>query len=106
MTAVGNCPMIEARSLRVSLGARVVLDNIDLDLQAGSLCALVGPNGAGKSTLLRALAGLVALDAGEIRSGEAGATGAARVIAYLPQDRAVHWDLSVARVVALVPAQR
>ncbi len=101
MTSSKSLPLIEARSLRVRLGARVVLDDVDLDLHAGSLCALVGPNGAGKSTLLRALAGLVPLDGGTVQLDDVDTTGTARQIAYLPQDRTVHWDLSVARIVAL-----
>jgi molybdate transport system ATP-binding protein len=43
-----------------------VLD-VSLEVPDGSTPVIVGPNGAGKSTLLRALAGLVALDAGSIR---------------------------------------
>lgn len=101
MTSASSRLLIEARYLRVRLGARVVLDDVSLNLHAGCLCALVGPNGAGKSTLLRALAGLVPLDAGAVRLDGANAAGVARHIAYLPQDRTVHWDLSVASVVAL-----
>jgi molybdate transport system ATP-binding protein len=42
--------------------------DLDVDIAAapGELLALLGPNGAGKSTVLRALAGLVALDAGRV----------------------------------------
>jgi iron complex transport system ATP-binding protein len=101
VTSATTPALIEVRALRVRLGARVVLDDITLDVHAGSLCALVGPNGAGKSTLLRALAGLVPLDGGEVRSAGAGSTESAGPVAYLPQDRTVHWDLSVTRVVAL-----
>src|SRR5699024_5346671 len=36
---------------------RAILADVDLDLRAGSITAVVGANGAGKSTLLRALAG-------------------------------------------------
>jgi ABC-2 type transport system ATP-binding protein len=36
----------------------VALEAIDLEVQAGSICAVVGPNGAGKSTLFRILMGL------------------------------------------------
>ena len=40
--------------------------DVHLTVQPGRVLALLGPNGAGKSTVLRALAGLIALDAGRI----------------------------------------
>ncbi len=39
---------------------------VDLDAGPGEIVGLIGPNGAGKSTTLRALAGLLAVDSGEI----------------------------------------
>jgi len=41
--------------------------DVELTVAAGEVVALLGPNGAGKTTALRALAGLISLDAGEIR---------------------------------------
>ena len=41
------------------LGAKEIVRDASLSLNAGELVALVGPNGAGKTTLMRALAGLV-----------------------------------------------
>ena len=41
-----------------SFGGTAVLHDIDLDITAGSMVALLGPSGCGKSTLLRILAGL------------------------------------------------
>lgn len=38
-------------------GEKVVLDNIDLVVKAGTLCTVVGPSGCGKSTLLRLILG-------------------------------------------------
>lgn len=49
---------------------RAAVDGVDLTLNCGGVTALLGPSGSGKSTLLRAIAGLEALNAGEIRFGE------------------------------------
>ncbi|MEU8139282.1 heme ABC transporter ATP-binding protein [Streptodolium elevatio] len=56
----------EVRGLRVDLGGRTVLRDVDLQVRTGEVLALVGPNGAGKSTLLGALAGDVAATAGQV----------------------------------------
>lgn len=97
---------LSASAARLVLGKRRVLDGIDFQAASGHITAVIGPNGAGKSTLLRALAGLVALDAGSISvAGRALASypqrELARTLAYLPQDRTVHWPLTARAVVAL-----
>ena len=43
------------------------LDDVSLEVDGGSLTALLGPSGSGKSTLLRIIAGLETPDSGEIR---------------------------------------
>jgi thiamine transport system ATP-binding protein len=55
--------------LTVSPGERPVLRGLSLHIPAGSRTALVGPSGAGKTTLLRAIAGLQAIDDGQISLG-------------------------------------
>ncbi|MEJ0018838.1 MAG: ABC-F family ATP-binding cassette domain-containing protein [Acetobacteraceae bacterium] len=51
----------------IRLGGRTILSGADLTVDQGRRIGLVGRNGAGKSTLLRAIAGDLALDAGDIR---------------------------------------
>jgi ABC-2 type transport system ATP-binding protein len=55
---------IEVRGLRKSYGSRVVLDEIDLTVSAGTVTALLGPNGAGKTTAIHILSTLVRPDRG------------------------------------------
>ncbi|SHN47299.1 ABC transporter ATP-binding protein [Cryptosporangium aurantiacum] len=54
------------RSATKRYGAETVFTDLDLTVDNGSFTVLVGPSGCGKSTCLRALAGLEALDAGQV----------------------------------------
>lgn len=97
---------LATQDICVRLGQRLVLNNVSVSAGRGELVAIIGPNGAGKSTLLKSLAGLLAVSSGrvtlderDILSFDARARG--RQIAFIPQDRLVHWPLPVRRVVAL-----
>lgn len=97
---------IATHGLSVLLGGRRVLDAVDVTLERGALIGVIGPNGAGKSTLARALLGLLPAAAGRVTIDGAdvatlGSAEIARSIAYLPQAYALHWPLSVARLVGL-----
>lgn len=95
-----------ATALARRLGARTILEGIDLALEPGLLCAVIGPNGAGKSTLLRLLAGIDRPDGGSVSLGGTAIEGMApreraRRIAHLPQAIAAHWPLNGRDMVAL-----
>jgi iron complex transport system ATP-binding protein len=98
--------IITAHNLALTLAGRTIVRDLSLDLAPGELIGVIGPNGAGKSTLLRGLAGLLVPSAGSMTLdgmalGAVPAETRARSIAYLPQDRTIHWPLTVERVVAL-----
>jgi sulfate transport system ATP-binding protein len=65
---------IEVRNVSKQFGTFQALDDVSLDVDSGSLTALLGPSGSGKSTLLRIIAGLEHPDSGEIRLAGADAT--------------------------------
>jgi phospholipid/cholesterol/gamma-HCH transport system ATP-binding protein len=62
-----NEPLISIRDLAVSLGSRLVLDRVNLDVYRGEILVLLGGSGSGKTTLLRQVLGLGKPDKGSIR---------------------------------------
>ena len=63
--------LLGAQSVRISVGSRLLLDDVTLGIGDGSRVGVLGPNGAGKSTLLAALAGAREVDGGRVtRSGD------------------------------------
>jgi sulfate/thiosulfate transport system ATP-binding protein len=74
---------IEVRNVSKRFGDFQALDDVSIDVESGSLTALLGPSGSGKSTLLRIVAGLEWPDSGEIRLAGEDAT------ALTPQKRGV-----------------
>jgi len=75
------------------------LDGVSLEVEHGTLTALVGPDGAGKTTLIRLAAGLMTADGGELRIlGVDVAADPQQVqdrIGYMPQKFGLYEDLSV-----------
>jgi iron complex transport system ATP-binding protein len=97
---------LSVSDLRVSLGARRVLDGVGATFRPGRVTAILGANGSGKSTLVKALAGLLDTDSGHVllgtrRIARIDPRERAQLVGYLPQDPSVHWDLGVRELVAL-----
>lgn len=65
---MASTPVLELIGIRKSYPGVVALHSVSLSVRAGEVVGLVGENGAGKSTLMKVLGGVVAPDAGVIRT--------------------------------------
>jgi lipopolysaccharide export system ATP-binding protein len=92
---------LTAEHLRKHYGARVVVKDVSLAVEAGEVVGLLGPNGAGKTTCFYMVVGLVPMDGGTIAlDGESIAhlpihRRARRGLSYLPQEASVFRRLTV-----------
>ena len=94
--------MLVLENVNVDLARTPVLRNVSVQLQAGSVVAVVGRNGAGKTTLLRTVMGLVKLRSGRVLFDDDELHNlpahwrAEQGIGYAPEDRVIFPTLTVA----------
>jgi lipopolysaccharide export system ATP-binding protein len=90
-----------AEHLRKQYGARVVVKDVSLTVEAGEVVGLLGPNGAGKTTCFYMVVGLVPMDGGTITLDSESIAHlpihrrARRGLSYLPQEASVFRRLTV-----------
>jgi lipopolysaccharide export system ATP-binding protein len=105
-TGAGRGAVAEGSRLRVEhlhkrYGARVVVKDVSLSVEAGAVVGLLGPNGAGKTTCFYMVVGLVPMDGGAIFLDDASIAHLpihrrARLgLSYLPQEASVFRRLTV-----------
>lgn len=78
--------MIEISNLHVSYGNEKAVDNISLQVERNTTCAIIGPSGCGKTTLLYAMAGLIAPNEGSISINGEKLSGIRRSTGIILQD--------------------
>jgi iron complex transport system ATP-binding protein len=98
--------LLQVNSLTVKAGRKVLLDSVNLSVEAGSLAAIIGPNGAGKSTLLRAVTGELEPASGQIEIvgralNEWEPAALARRRACLPQVSTLSFPFTIREVVTI-----
>jgi branched-chain amino acid transport system ATP-binding protein len=94
--------LLDVEGLRAGYGPAEILFGVSLRLARGEVAALMGRNGAGKSTTLKAIMGLVPPRAGRVRFAGRDIAGLAAFriarlgLGYVPEDRRIFTDLTVA----------
>ena len=58
--------IIEVQGVSKQYSSHKALDNVSLEIPAGSVYGLLGPNGAGKTTLIRIINHITAPDSGQV----------------------------------------
>lgn len=59
--------LISANNIKKSFNKRLILKNVDFNINKGAVVAIVGPNGSGKTTLINILLGILKPDCGETK---------------------------------------
>ncbi|HEU4754827.1 MAG TPA: ABC transporter ATP-binding protein, partial [Armatimonadota bacterium] len=99
-------PLLELERVSFSYGAAPVLEEVSLQVAAGSMVGLLGPNGSGKSTLLALAAGLLKPGGGAVRLGgvlleQVPPRERARQVAMVPQTLPAPFAFTVREWVSL-----
>ncbi len=82
---------LELIELQRNFGELAALDGLSFSVPAGQIFGFLGPNGAGKTTAMRAVVGVLAPDAGEVRWRGAPVDAAARrTFGYMPEERGLY----------------
>ncbi|HMF66879.1 MAG TPA: ATP-binding cassette domain-containing protein, partial [Phyllobacterium sp.] len=102
-----NAPFLIAKGITKRFGALTALSDVDLEIRAGEVLALLGDNGAGKSTFIKILAGAHPPSDGELLIDGAAVTfsspkdAASSGIATIFQELALSENLSISENVFL-----
>jgi ABC-type branched-subunit amino acid transport system ATPase component/ABC-type branched-subunit amino acid transport system permease subunit len=80
-----KAPMLAVRSVSKRFGGLAALSEVNVEVERGTLCAIIGPNGSGKTTLLNIVTGFYSPNGGSISIGgrDVGRLGPHRIASNL-----------------------
>ena len=88
--------MINIKNLNKKYRNKIILDNINLNIEKGKIIGLLGPNGSGKTTLMKILLNITKEDNGKIYiNNEKKSEETNKYISFLPDAPFIDKDLSI-----------
>ncbi len=106
-TARPDTPLLLFDGVSKRFGGTLAVDDVTLDLEAGSILALLGETGAGKSTMIKMLTGIHPTDIGDIKLNGASyrhrppVAGESQNVAFIHQDLGLIEWMRVAKNIGL-----
>lgn len=94
--------LIKVVDVNKSLGDKKILNDININVEEGSIFGLIGPNGVGKTTLIKCLTGIYQIDKGSIRIAEQEVyenTEVKKIIGYVADDNSYFSNQKVKEIV-------
>ena len=89
--------ILKTKDLTKKYGSRIVVDNLNIEIEEGEIFGLLGPNGAGKSTTMNMITGIVRPTLGSVEfMGEDFRKKHKELtdkLGYIPQELAIHGNL-------------
>ena len=96
---------ISTKNLSVLIKQRRIIEAISLSISSGEMIALVGANGSGKTTLMRAMLQLIPHQ-GFCNLAAMPPVARAAMVAWVPQDRDIVWDITVRQLLTFTAEKR
>ncbi|MCR5274181.1 MAG: ATP-binding cassette domain-containing protein, partial [Clostridiales bacterium] len=89
--------ILKLTDLTKKYGNKVVVDNLNIEIQKGEIFGLLGPNGAGKSTTMHMICNIVRPTIGTVefmgKDFRKNKKELSKHLGYIPQDLAIHGRL-------------
>ncbi len=96
---MSSSPAIAVSGVSKRFGDHQAVNNVSIEVPAGSIYGFIGPNGSGKTTTIRMIMNILVPDSGDIHVlGKASAADVRDDVGYLPEERGLYKKMTVRRV--------
>ena len=84
-------PIAQVKNFSLTLGKKLIVDDVTFDVYPGEVFAFLGANGSGKTSTIRALLGIYSATKGSLTiNGENYTAERAHLVGYLPEERGLY----------------